>query len=372
MPFTGSKGLYWFTFALLCLMLTGQCPASSACWQAEPLSIGTDTAEASSDSIAQVTARTGEMRHIYNRTIRKADSVFNQRTDLLLARRLYYEAVLLEPDKHYPADQIVEIDKLLMYGKSSSLISRLSKEALLLGALSLFLLVVLLVFLLSVVRRKRARDRAGSQIQPVPEVNAPIESDLPSHSNQVIQFAEADLLSPEFSVRLRGELVLMNLTAEDPMSFLDRLSQPFTHAEQLGVFDEMVRKSIKVPDFTRWLKSYNETVAVFAIRMIRAWQQKDAYPALIRLLHHSNPEIREEVVRTLGTSADPAVYALLRERYESETPSGRKYIVRALAGFTHPGNIEFFQQLAESGDARDDFSRLLLELKTSGKPPLQA
>lgn len=90
----------------------------------------------------------------YQARIREADSAFYTARDLVLARSLYYEAVLLDPVKNYPKDQILEIDRQISETHPVPLIRRLP-----VAIYAIMFFVVLMILVLSVVLSLRTRRR---------------------------------------------------------------------------------------------------------------------------------------------------------------------------------------------------------------------
>ncbi len=92
---------------------------------------------------------------IYNLKIREADSAYNYARNLLLARELYLEALLISKEKHYPADQIDEIDRQLSQNPSKSMFFVLSSKEYLLGSGILLFMVVFVIIRLTFSKRKK-------------------------------------------------------------------------------------------------------------------------------------------------------------------------------------------------------------------------
>lgn len=250
-----------------------------------------------------------EMRQLYNRKIREGDSAFNIARNLLLARKLYLEASLIDQDKNYPKDQIVEIDKQLIQNQSQSIFSKLTLKEYVIGGFAVLLILVLCMLLLF-----RARmQKLIRQIRGVREENlgpgadfdfeetAVEEVDLSSPGNEAkdqVIIDEILQLYPNLSekissklgktrldhryvhnemerclnssneiLRMEAELAWIRLDIDDPFSFLDKLGQDFTPWEQLHVFEMIKRNKVTLPDFSRWLNSPNETVVLFCRRM---------------------------------------------------------------------------------------------------------
>ncbi|MCX6223263.1 MAG: SPOR domain-containing protein [Bacteroidia bacterium] len=120
--------------------------------------VGGDREEAkrkplSVDSLPDITDL--EMRRLYNRKIRLADSVYNIARDLLLARSLYQEATLIDTNKNYPVDQIIEIDKQLAQKQSHSIFSKLPLKVYVISGFAVIAVLVLVTVIFLLLRRKR-------------------------------------------------------------------------------------------------------------------------------------------------------------------------------------------------------------------------
>jgi HEAT repeat protein len=168
-------------------------------------------------------------------------------------------------------------------------------------------------------------------------------------------------------LRMEAQLAMIRLNYEDPFSFLDKLEQYFTSWEQLHVYEMIQRYQIAVPDFTRWLTSRNESIIVFAIRMIRAFKQEDAYQQLIPFLQHHNYEIREETFMTLGDLGNVEALALLKDRYGYESQPGKVQILKAIGKIPDESNIEFLRGVLEpSSELRLEAADALARIETFG------
>jgi len=199
------------------------------------------------------------------------------------------------------------------------------------------------------IRAKGFRELAQMNIQTV---NDEIELCLNS-SNDIL--------------RMEAQLAMIRLNYEDPFSFLDKLDQYFTSWEQLHVFEMIQRYQIAVPDFSRWLTSSNESIIVFAIRMIRAFKQENTFHQLVPFLQHHNYEIREETFMTLGDLGNVEALELLKDRYGYETQPGRVQILKAIGKIPDESNIEFLRSVLEpSSELRLEAADALARIETFG------
>jgi len=183
------------------------------------------------------------------------------------------------------------------------------------------------------VRAKGFRELAQMNIQTV---NEEIEKCLNSDN---------DIL------RMEAQLAMIRLNYEDPFSFLSKLEKPFTSWEQLHVYEMISRHQINLPEFSDWLNSKNETIVVFCIRMIRAFKQAENYKKLFPLLEHSNKDIREEAIITLGELQIYETLSVLKERYVVEEQDARVLILQAMSKMPEDANVDFLQGILEPSNA---------------------
>jgi hypothetical protein len=236
----------------------------------------------------------------------------------------------LAPEKNYPRDQIIEIDKLLRYKESQTFWSRLSQRTVIIGFLFLFFLAIGVIYFLN--RRKSHKIPALAELEK-PEIAVPMDSPAPvanpldvapapvkrkvvaeKHEdqrfrldaiNEVLEWspilskylkdlsaetwddkqpAPEGLLneirnaldSDDVVLRMESELAMMRLVPGDPLSFLLLLQKDFTSYEQVHVYEAIHRWNLPVPEFKRWADSGNPSVALFCRRMIRVFRQEVA------------------------------------------------------------------------------------------------
>lgn len=87
---------------------------------------------------------------------------------------------------------------------------------------------------------------------------------------------------------------------EDPLQFLHNLQTPLTEWQQINLHHTLLKlEKGFVPDFTKWLPSSNISIAIFSLRMIADFEQKNAAPDVAPFLLHKLPEVREEAIKTL-------------------------------------------------------------------------
>lgn len=87
---------------------------------------------------------------------------------------------------------------------------------------------------------------------------------------------------------------------KSPLSFLRNLQYPLTEWQQIHLHHSLLKTDRDLlPDFTQWLSSANESVVLFALKMIADFKQQKAEEQVAQCLQHDCTSVREEAIRTL-------------------------------------------------------------------------
>ena len=131
-------------------------------------------------------------------------------------------------------------------------------------------------------------------------------------------------------LRMEAQLALVRLNEDDPYKFLDDLQKPFTLWEQLNVHELITYHNLPIPNFSRWTKSSNKSVAIFALRMINVFKQNHAAQAVIDSLEHSDQEIRHMAIKVCGEIQLHEALPHLKHIYKNENYPNCLAIIQAM------------------------------------------
>ncbi len=151
-------------------------------------------------------------------------------------------------------------------------------------------------------------------------------------------------------LRLEAGIALLKLDKANPFSFLD-VDRELTTWQQMNLL-EIIRKvkSLKVPNFKRWLYSKQESIIEFSIKLISYYQQLDAVDELKLLLTHKSATVRFELVKCLGTLEMEEVIDDLIVVYESEKEEAvRLQCIKSIAYLGGEASIVFLEKVLLSG-----------------------
>ncbi|WP_299534125.1 hypothetical protein [Ulvibacterium sp.] len=102
------------------------------------------------------------------------------------------------------------------------------------------------------------------------------------------------------TIRKQAEIATVSLKHEGLNYFLDTTKYRISEWQQLKLLN-VVRnlEDYQPPRFKAWLTSKNRDVVLFAIRLIKFYNQNDASSSLIELLKHRNNQIKQEAIQCI-------------------------------------------------------------------------
>ncbi len=119
-------------------------------------------------------------------------------------------------------------------------------------------------------------------------------------------------------LRMEAQIALVRLGDKNPFEFLSKLTRPFSLWEQITLHELIIQHNIPVPPFKQWLKSPNPTVAMFALRMIREFRQKDAEDEVRETMLRPEPEIRQLAVQVAGDLEMRSTLETMKKMYKNQ------------------------------------------------------
>lgn len=101
-------------------------------------------------------------------------------------------------------------------------------------------------------------------------------------------------------VRKEAHLYLVNLFRFKGLSFLDEIKTPLSEWDQINII-EILQKfdDQQICDIKPWLRSTNDSVVLFALKLAQIYNQFEVKDVLMDLLSHNNKEIRIYVIEVL-------------------------------------------------------------------------
>lgn len=102
-------------------------------------------------------------------------------------------------------------------------------------------------------------------------------------------------------IRKEVQLYLVNLFHFKGLNFLNDLTTPISEWDQIQLLEELQKfEDQEIPDITLWLKSTNDYVVIFALKLAKIYNQFGMKEVLIDLLSHKNEKVRLELIPVLS------------------------------------------------------------------------
>ncbi len=180
---------------------------------------------------------------------------------------------------------------------------------------------------------------------------------------------DKNLNSTNDILSFEAQLAMVQLNHESPFSFLDKLKKYFPLWNQLNVQILINNNNIKVPEFSKWLNSDNEYVITFALRMVRIFQQQNAFNSIVLLLKHPNDIVRKNAIITLGNLGLNEGLIHLRNIFSEQETSTKIIILKAMQTLPDESNIKFLGDLLQDtdNDIKFEAGKALITLGEIGK-----
>lgn len=105
---------------------------------------------------------------------------------------------------------------------------------------------------------------------------------------------------PKREVRKEAHIYLVNMFRFKGLSFLDDIKTPLSEWDQIQLIEVLQKfDDQQICDIKPWLKSPNDTVVLFALKLAMIYNQYEVKDILMDLLSHANKKVRVNVIEVL-------------------------------------------------------------------------
>ena len=172
-------------------------------------------------------------------------------------------------------------------------------------------------------------------------------------------FAFADNENP--FIRSEAHFGVINLQGFDALKFLKQIQNSLSNWDQINLLHQLKLFEPKpLVEMPEWLLLENESVVLFALKLLEAYPDEQYYPNLIPCLHHSNEDIRKQAIRCCGIIAQYDTARLLEEQFAKETNNNQIKTLETLKKIEATPNKDFLLQNLNHPD--DRVKQLVAEL----------
>tara|TARA_R110001583_G_scaffold173582_2_gene327666 strand:+ start:20554 stop:21657 length:1104 start_codon:yes stop_codon:yes gene_type:complete len=145
---------------------------------------------------------------------------------------------------------------------------------------------------------------------------------------------------PKKEVRKEVQLYLVNLFNFEGLIFLNQLKTQLSEWDQIQLLEELQKfENQEIPDITSWLKSTNDSVVIFALKLAKIYNKFEMKDVLIDLIKHKSEKVRLELIPVLSYLQVDDAKGVLKHTFNESS----KY-----------EKIEFFKLLENLADDNDE------------------
>ncbi len=148
------------------------------------------------------------------------------------------------------------------------------------------------------------------------------------------------------TIRKQAELATVSLKEEGINYFLDHTKYRISEWQQLKLLDVVRnKKDYCPPPFRLWLTSKNNHVVLFALRLIKYYNQNDASTSLIELLRHKNDHIKKEAIFCIRDFNVTTALPALKTIFWNCTADVKMYLLEAISHLGTEKDIGFIEDI---------------------------
>jgi hypothetical protein len=120
-------------------------------------------------------------------------------------------------------------------------------------------------------------------------------------------------------LRMESQVAMVKLSEEHPLAFLDNLHHELSYWEQINIYDTIVFHSLTIDSYEIWLDNKNQSVVVFALRMIGLFKHVHSADKVRELLFSQNSEIALAAIEAMKSLEMAEYIDDMILLYQSET-----------------------------------------------------
>ncbi len=148
-------------------------------------------------------------------------------------------------------------------------------------------------------------------------------------------------------VRKQAELATVSLKEDGINYLLDATKHPISEWQQLKLIEKLSkRENYRPPHFKGWLLSQNKDVVLFALRLIKHYNQQGAESSIKELVKHKNDEIKIAAIQCIVDFNFKSAVRILKQVFWKSTNAVKISVLNAIAGLGTEDDLLFLQEVA--------------------------
>jgi len=148
------------------------------------------------------------------------------------------------------------------------------------------------------------------------------------------------------TIRKQAELGVVALSNNGIDDFLDTTKHKISEWQQLKLIEVLSKKTDYVPpSFKNWLTSTNKFVVLFALRLIKYYDQNDAYASIIELVKHKDDQIKQEAIACIKSFHIIASIPVLKQIFWHSSADIKIAVLDVIGELGTADDIEFLKSI---------------------------
>jgi hypothetical protein len=150
---------------------------------------------------------------------------------------------------------------------------------------------------------------------------------------------------PKKEVRKEVQIYLVRLFRFEGLKFLDNLTTSLSEWDQIQLLEILQKnKENTPPDLTNWLKSSNDSVVSFALKLAKIYYQYEVKEIIISLLYHHNEEIRISAIQALSHLSVTESKEILKENLTKRSIDEQIAVFKLFENLSDSNDISFIKE----------------------------
>lgn len=148
------------------------------------------------------------------------------------------------------------------------------------------------------------------------------------------------------TIRKQAEIAIVTLNNAGINYFLDTTRHRISEWQQLKLIEVLSNKTDFVPpSFKAWLISKNKYVVLFALRLIKYYDQNDANSSIIELVKHHDNQIKQEAIDCIKAFHITKALPILKQVFWSCSTDVKIAILDAIGHLGSPKDLHFLESI---------------------------
>ncbi len=150
------------------------------------------------------------------------------------------------------------------------------------------------------------------------------------------------------TIRKQAEIATVTLRPRGISYFLDTTKYRISEWQQLKLLDVVRNKEdFEPPRFKAWLTSTNTQVVLFALRLIKYYNQNDANASLIELVKHKDRQVKQQAIDCLKEFHVTEALPTLKGVFPKCSVDTKLGILGAIAELGNTTDIDFLETVSQ-------------------------